>query len=73
MSVFDVLDHYGPWRLAVFVLAVGLFLALHLARLPLLAVAWLLNAAMRGIDRQLSARIVPAGRPPRPRPAGATA
>ncbi|WP_328613267.1 hypothetical protein OHS18_30975 [Amycolatopsis sp. NBC_00355] len=71
MSVSDVLDHYGPWRLSAFVLAVGLFLALHLARQPLVGLAWLLNAAMRAIDHQLSTRITPAGQPPRPRTAGA--
>ncbi|HWD02745.1 MAG TPA: hypothetical protein VG674_09860 [Amycolatopsis sp.] len=73
MSVFDVLDYYGPWRLAAFVLAVALFLALHLARLPLVGLAWLLHAAMRGIDHQLSTRITPTGPPPRHRPARATA
>lgn len=63
MSAFDVLDHYGPIKLLAFLLAVALFLALHLARLPLLAAAWLLHAAMRVIDRQLSTRLTPAGRP----------
>lgn len=66
MSAFDVLDHYGPFKLAAFLIAVALFLALHLARLPLVFAAWLLHIAMRGIDHQLSARITPAGQPPRP-------
>jgi len=71
MSAFDVLDQYGPVKLLAFLLAVALFLALHVARLPLLAAAWLLHAAMRVIDQQLSTRLTPAGQP-RPRAAATT-
>ncbi|MFF4592446.1 hypothetical protein [Amycolatopsis sp. NPDC001319] len=70
MSAFDVLDQYGPAKLLGFLLAVTAFLTLHLARLPLVALAWLLHQAMCGIDHLLSTRITPAGHS-RPRPAGA--
>lgn len=61
MSAFEVLHRYGTWALLRFVLALLVFVALHLVRLPLLLAARLLEACMRRVDG-----FVVAGLPPRP-------
>jgi hypothetical protein len=61
MSAFEVLQRYGTWALLRFVLALLVFLALHLVRLPLLAAARVLEVCMRRVDG-----LVVAGLPPRP-------
>ncbi|SMC99061.1 hypothetical protein [Kibdelosporangium aridum] len=57
MSACEVLEKYGTWALAKFTVALLVFLLLHLARLPLLAVARLLEAGMSGIDRLITTRV----------------
>ncbi|MGW4400677.1 hypothetical protein ACWEHA_35750 [Amycolatopsis nivea] len=54
MSVFDVLEQHGPWRLFAFAASVLLFLALGLLRTPFVAVAWLLRALQTGLDRRIT-------------------
>ncbi|CAM4024829.1 hypothetical protein KIPE111705_36925 [Kibdelosporangium persicum] len=57
MSATEVLEEFGTWALAKFVAALLVFLLLHLARWPLLAVARVLEAGMSGIDRLISTRV----------------
>ncbi len=66
MSAFEVLQRYGTWALLRFVLALLVFVVLHLVRLPLLLAARLLEVCMRRVDG-----LVVSGLPPRPVPAGA--
>ncbi|GAB3380772.1 hypothetical protein [Amycolatopsis echigonensis] len=54
MSVFDVLEQHGPWRLAAFAVSVLLFLALGLLRTPFVAVAWLLRGLQTGLDKRIT-------------------
>lgn len=67
MSVADILDTYGPWRLAAFLLAVAIYLALHLTRFPFVLVAKILAAAQRGLDQRITTSIT------RPTPGGTRA
>lgn len=46
MSTFDVLERYGTLALLRFAAAVGLFLVLHLIRIPLVIVARVLEGVM---------------------------
>ncbi|PXY31105.1 hypothetical protein [Prauserella muralis] len=62
MSTFDVLARYGTAALLRFVGAVVLFLLLHLARIPLVLLARVLEIAMRRIDAYAARQ---ASRPPR--------
>lgn len=50
MSAFEVLQRVGTWVLVRFVLALLVFVVLHLARLPLLLLARVLEVCMRRID-----------------------
>ena len=59
MSVFDVMHHHGPWRLAGFAAALAVFLLLHLIRWPVALVARLLLAAQTGLDQRLTNAISP--------------
>lgn len=54
MTVFDVLDQYGVWKLAAFVFALATFLLLHLLRLPFVAVARGLWLVQSGLDRRIT-------------------
>jgi hypothetical protein len=60
MSAVDVLDRFGTWALLRFVTVLLLFLTLHLARLPLVAVARLLEIGMRLVDRAMVTGLSPA-------------
>lgn len=64
MSTFDVLEQHGAWRLTGFLVAVAMFLLLHLLRLPFRAIERGLHAAQRGLD----ARITQCLSPPTTRP-----
>ncbi|MPZ86310.1 MAG: hypothetical protein GEV28_40455 [Actinophytocola sp.] len=61
MSAFEVVQRYGTWALLRFVVALVVFVALHLVRQPLLWAARVLEVFMRRIDG-----FVVAGLPPRP-------
>lgn len=61
MSAFEVVQRYGTWALLRFVLALLVFVVVHLVRLPLLWVVRVLEVFMRRIDG-----FVVAGLPPRP-------
>lgn len=50
MSMFEVLGRHGTARLLCFTGALLLFLALHLARIPLVLVARVLEVALGRID-----------------------
>lgn len=54
MSAFDVLDRFGTGALLRFLLAVAVFVTLHLLRLPMLLLARLLEVGMRRIDTYLT-------------------
>jgi hypothetical protein len=55
MSATQVLQRYGTWALIRFMVALLVFVTLHLARLPLLAVARVLQWGMTHTDRLLMA------------------
>ncbi|GAA1986475.1 hypothetical protein [Amycolatopsis minnesotensis] len=55
MSVFEVAERHGPWRLAGFACAVLLFLALGLLRWPFLLVARILRGLQVGLDQRITA------------------
>jgi hypothetical protein len=57
MSAWEVLVRFGTVRLLGFLLALLLFVALHLARLPLLLIARLLEAAMSRVDHAITAAV----------------
>lgn len=57
MSAWDVLTRFGTVKLLGFVLALLVFLALQLTRLPLLLVARLLEAAMSRVDHAITAAV----------------
>jgi hypothetical protein len=50
MSTFDVLGRFGTAALLRFVGAVAVFLLLHLARIPLILAARVLEGVMRRLD-----------------------
>jgi hypothetical protein len=54
MSAFTVLHRHGTPALLLFTILLAAFSVLHLVRLPLLALAWLLERAMRAVDDGLS-------------------
>ncbi|PRX43841.1 hypothetical protein B0I33_1094 [Prauserella shujinwangii] len=62
MSTFDVLARYGTAALLRFAGAVVLFLLLHLARIPLVLAARVLEVAMRRLDGYATRQ---ASQPPR--------
>lgn len=62
MSTFDVLARYGTAALLRFVAAVLVFLLLHLARIPLVLAARVLEVAMRRLDTYAARQ---ASQPPR--------
>ena len=57
MSATEVLEQFGTRRLVAFVAALALFLALHLARMPLLLTARLLEACMARVDSWVTASV----------------
>jgi hypothetical protein len=57
MSASDVLHRFGTWAFLRFVLALLTFLVLHLARLPFVLVARLLEAGMSRVDKSVVAAV----------------
>jgi hypothetical protein len=57
VSAWDVLARFGTLKLLGFLLALLVFVALHLARLPLLWAARLLEAAMSRVDHAITAAV----------------
>lgn len=57
VSTYDVLHRFGTAALLRFVALVAVFALLHLIRLPFLAVAAVLDAAMRRVDAATTARV----------------
>lgn len=61
MSASDVLRRFGTWAFLRFVLALLTFLALHLARLPFVLIARLLETGMSRVDKAVTAAVSAAG------------
>ncbi|MBP2330621.1 hypothetical protein JOF56_011006 [Kibdelosporangium banguiense] len=57
MSATEVLQRYGTWALLRFVVALLVFVALHLVRLPLVWLAWVLEFGMSRVDRLVTAGV----------------
>jgi hypothetical protein len=57
MSARDVLARFGTWALLRFVLALLVFVLLHLARLPVLLLAVVLDSAMSRVDNAVTAAV----------------
>lgn len=57
MSAMEVLARFGTFALLRFVLALLVFVALHLVRLPILMVVRVLEAAMSRVDRAVTAAV----------------
>jgi hypothetical protein len=61
MSASEVLQRFGTWTFLRFVLALLMFLALHLARLPFVLIARLLETGMSRVDKAVTAAVSAAG------------
>lgn len=61
MSASEVLQRFGTWAFLRFVLALVMFLALHLARLPFVLMVRLLEAGMSRVDKAVTAAVSAAG------------
>lgn len=59
MSTFDVLEQHGIWRLAGFLVAVAVFLLLHLLRLPFRLIEHTLLALQKGLDARITTALTP--------------
>lgn len=57
MSASEVLARFGTWALLRFVLALLVFVVLHLVRLPVLLLAVVLDGAMSRVDRSVTAAV----------------
>jgi hypothetical protein len=57
MSATDVLARFGTWALLRFVLALLVFVLLHLVRLPVLLLAVVLDSAMSRVDNAVTAAV----------------
>ena len=57
MSATDVLSRFGTWALVKFVLALLVFVLLHLARLPVLLLAVVLDGAMSRVDTAVTSDV----------------
>ena len=57
MTLLDILARLGWPTLARCALLVALFLLVHAARWPFLAVLWLLTALLRAIDQTVTTRL----------------
>lgn len=57
MSATDVLARYGTWALVKFVLALLVFVVLHLMRLPVLLLAVVLDGAMSRVDKAVTSAV----------------
>jgi hypothetical protein len=61
MSASEVLQRFGTWAFLRFVLALVMFLALHLARLPFVLIVRLLETGMSRVDKAVTAAVSAAG------------
>lgn len=57
MSATDVLARFGTWALLKFVVALLVFVLLHLMRLPVLLLAVVLESAMSRVDMAVTAAV----------------
>jgi hypothetical protein len=57
MSAAEVLARFGTWALLRFVLALLVFVLLHLVRLPVLLLAVVLDGAMSRVDGAVTAAV----------------
>jgi hypothetical protein len=57
MSATDVLTRFGTFALLRFVLALLVFVFLHLARLPVLLLAVVLEGAMSRMDKAITSAV----------------
>lgn len=57
MSATDVLARFGTWALLRFVLALLVFVLLHLVRMPVLLLAVALESAMSRVDGVVTAAV----------------
>lgn len=57
MSASDVLSRFGTWALVKFVLALLVFVLLHLVRLPVLLLAVALESAMARVNGAVTAAV----------------
>lgn len=60
MTLADIAQQYGTWRLAGFAACLLTWLLLALLRCPFVLVARVLAAAQHGIDARMTARIADA-------------
>ncbi len=60
MTLADIAQQYGPWRLAGFAACLLTWLLLALLRAPFVFIARVLAAAQHGIDARMTARIADA-------------
>ena len=65
MTVAEIVDRYGPWRIAALAVCLLTWLLLAALRTPFVVVARLLAAAQRGIDERITDRITTATTTPR--------
>lgn len=65
MCASEVLQRFGTWAFLRFVLALVMFLALHLTRLPFVLVVRLLEGGMARVDNAVTT-VVSARETPRP-------
>jgi len=63
MSASEVLQPFGTWAFLRFVLALLMFLVLHLVRLPFVLIATLLAAGMSQVYKSVTAVVSTATRP----------
>lgn len=55
----EIVDRYGVAAVFLFVALVGVFVALHVVRLPVVALAAVLAWAMRRVDATVTTRLTP--------------
>lgn len=65
MTVAEIVDRYGPWRIAALAVCLLTWLLLAALRTPFVVVARLLAAAQCGIDERITDRITTATTTPR--------
>ena len=61
MSASDVLARFGTWALLRFVVALLVFVVLHLMRLPVLLLVAVLDGAMSRVDKAVTAAVSTTG------------
>ncbi|WP_236789639.1 hypothetical protein [Amycolatopsis sp. GM8] len=63
MSIFDVVNRLGTLALIRFALVIGLFLLLHLVRIPLVLLARVIEVFLRRLDRYATRQASPPASP----------